>query len=58
MESPLEMKMSWIEPAKNPPIPTFSIMNADGLIEDESRLSPELTPDKMLGLYKNMLTGN
>ncbi|KAI8661085.1 2-oxoisovalerate dehydrogenase subunit alpha [Fusarium keratoplasticum] len=33
-------------------------MNADGSVEDESRLSPELTTDKMLELYRNMLTVN
>jgi 2-oxoisovalerate dehydrogenase E1 component alpha subunit len=49
--------MDWIVPAKNPPIPTFSIMNADSIVEDESKVSSDLTNEQILTWYKNMLTG-
>lgn len=40
-----------------PLIPTFRIMNEECVVEDESMVSPEVTPEKVLGWYKNMLTG-
>ena len=32
-------------------------MNADSVIEDESRISSDLTDEQILTWYKNMLTG-
>jgi 2-oxoisovalerate dehydrogenase E1 component alpha subunit len=49
--------MNWIDPAAQAPIETFRLMNSDSVIEDESRISPEVTPEVVLGWYKNMLTG-
>ncbi|KAF5008756.1 hypothetical protein FDECE_4993 [Fusarium decemcellulare] len=40
-----------------PTIPTYRIMNAESVIEDESQVSSDVTPDRVLGWYKNMLTG-
>jgi 2-oxoisovalerate dehydrogenase E1 component alpha subunit len=49
--------MSWIDPAAQAPIETFRLMDHNSVIEDESRISPEVTPEVVLGWYKNMLTG-
>lgn len=40
-----------------PTIPTYRIMNAENVVENESQISPEVTPERVLGWYKNMLTG-
>ena len=49
--------MKWVDPAAQDPIQTFSLMDADSVIADESVISPEVTPEVVLGWYKNMLTG-
>lgn len=55
--SPVTTKMDFVVPKNIPPIATYRIMNADGVIEDES-LAPEgVTNDQIIEWYKNMLTG-
>lgn len=49
--------MQWTEPSTIPTIPTYRIMNSNSIIEDESQVSSEVTPERVLGWYKNMLTG-
>ncbi|EHK17932.1 uncharacterized protein TRIVIDRAFT_67156 [Trichoderma virens Gv29-8] len=50
--------MEWIEPSTLPPIQTFSIMDAVSSVQDQSQIGSEVTPDKVLSWYKNMLTVN
>ncbi|UPK94105.1 hypothetical protein LCI18_005040 [Fusarium solani-melongenae] len=50
--------MQWTEPSTIPTIPTYRIMNSNSIIEDESQVSSEVTPERVLGWYKNMLTVN
>jgi 2-oxoisovalerate dehydrogenase E1 component alpha subunit len=49
--------MEWIDPAAQAPITTFSLMDANSVLRDETQISPEVTPEVVLGWYKNMLTG-
>jgi 2-oxoisovalerate dehydrogenase E1 component alpha subunit len=49
--------MQWTEPSTIPTIPTYRIMNSNSIIEDESQISSEVTAERVLGWYKNMLTG-
>ncbi|RSL87339.1 hypothetical protein CEP51_002308 [Fusarium floridanum] len=51
-------KMQWTEPSTIPTIPTYRIMNSNSIIEDETQVSSEVTPERVLGWYKNMLTVN
>ena len=49
--------MEFLTPSALPVIPTFRIMNSEGVMEDQSREPPDVTDDQALTWYKNMLTG-
>lgn len=49
--------MEFLTPSMLPTIPTFRIMNSEGVMEDQTREPPDVTDEQALTWYKNMLTG-
>lgn len=56
VQSKLTYSMKFTEPTALPIIPTYRVMNADGMIEDKTREQPDVK--KALKWYENMLTVN
>jgi hypothetical protein len=49
-------KMEFVTPTQFPVIPTYTVMNSEGNLEDQQRQNPEVSEEQALGWYKNMLT--
>lgn len=49
--------MSFINPAETSSIPTYRVMNSDGVMLEKDRKSLDVSNEEILTWYKNMLTG-
>ena len=49
--------MAFINPSEMPNIPTYRVMDSDGVLVDKSRKSIDVPKEEILSWYKNMLTG-
>lgn len=49
--------MSFQQPSTHPAIPTYRVMDSDGVIVNKDRETPDVTDEEILTWYKNMLTG-
>ena len=49
--------MDFIHPAEQTAIPTYRVMDSDGLIVDTSREPTDLDPAEVVTWYKNMVAG-
>lgn len=58
LKSKFTSKMSFEDPSSHPAIPTYRVMDSDGVIVDDSRGPPDVPSDEMISWYKTMLTGN
>ncbi|KAK2744331.1 hypothetical protein FQN55_006845 [Onygenales sp. PD_40] len=56
VDSKFTTEMSFVTPSTNPTIPTYRVMDSDGVIVDKSRGPPDVTDNEVITWYKNMLT--
>lgn len=49
--------MSFERPSTRPAIPTYRVMDSDGVIVDKERDPSDVPDEEVLTWYKNMLTG-
>jgi hypothetical protein len=49
--------MTFINPTEMSNIPTYRVMDSDGVLVDKSRKSIDVPKEEILAWYKNMLTG-
>lgn len=49
--------MSFINPSEMPSIPTYRILDSNGVLVDKDRGPPDVPKEEIVGWYKNMLTG-
>ena len=49
--------LSFERPSERPAMPTYRVMDSDGVVVDESRKPLDVYPDEALKWYKDMLTG-
>jgi 2-oxoisovalerate dehydrogenase E1 component alpha subunit len=49
--------MSFVVPSAHPAIPTYRVMDSDGVIVDKSRGAPDVEGEEVVRWYKNMLSG-
>lgn len=49
--------MKFVNPNDAPGIPTFRIIDSDGVLVDKNRGLPKVSNEEILTWYKNMLTG-
>jgi 2-oxoisovalerate dehydrogenase E1 component alpha subunit len=49
--------MTFITPSDLPSIPTYRIMDSDGVLLDKNRGPPDVPKEEIVAWYKNMLTG-
>ena len=49
--------MSFEQPSTRPAIPTYRVMDSDGVIVDKDRNPPDVSDEEVLAWYRNMLTG-
>lgn len=49
--------MNFERPSTKPAIPTYRVMDSDGILVDKSRKDPDVSDAQVLEWYKNMLTG-
>lgn len=57
INSKFTTEMKFIDPGNAPDIPTFRVIDSDGVLVDKSRGKPKVSNEEMLTWYKNMLTG-
>lgn len=57
IDSKFTTDMSFINPSEHPAIPTYRVMDSDGVIVDKSRGAPDVKSEEVITWYKNMLTG-
>ncbi|PGH31778.1 2-oxoisovalerate dehydrogenase E1 component, alpha subunit [[Emmonsia] crescens] len=56
IDSKFTTDMSFINPSEHPAIPTYRVMDSDGVIVDKSRGAPDVKSEEVITWYKNMLT--
>lgn len=49
--------LAFEHPSTHPAMPTYRVMDSDGIIVDESRRPSDVSNEEILTWYKNMLTG-
>ena len=49
--------LSFEQPSTHPAIPTYRVMDSDGIIVDKDRELSDVTDEEVLTWYRNMLTG-
>lgn len=49
--------MSFERPSTRPAIPTYRVMDSDGVIVDKERDPSDMRDEEVLTWYRNMLTG-
>ena len=57
VNSKFTTKMAFEHPSTHPAIPTYRVMDSDGVVVDQEREPPDVTDEEVLEWYKNMLTG-
>lgn len=57
VNSKFTTEMSFINPAETSSIPTYRVMNSDGVMLEKDRKSLDVSNEEILTWYKNMLTG-
>ncbi|RFU28941.1 hypothetical protein B7463_g7387, partial [Scytalidium lignicola] len=57
-ESPITTEMAFLRPSNLPLIPTYRVMNTEGVLDNPNRHPPNVTDEQALTWYKNMLTVN
>lgn len=50
--------MKFVNADDAPNIPTFRVIDSDGVLVDKSRGMPKVSNEEVLTWYKNMLTGS
>lgn len=56
-ESPITTEMAFLRPSSLPIIPTYRVMNNEGVLDNPNRSPPDVTDQQVLTWYNNMLTG-
>ena len=57
VNSKFTTKLSFENPSTHPAIPTYRVMDSDGIVVDKARTQSDVSHDEILRWYKNMLTG-
>lgn len=57
VNSKFTTEMSFAKASDMPAIPTYRVIDSDGVLADKTRGEPEVTDEEALTWYKNMLTG-
>lgn len=57
VNSKFTTEISFQQPSTYPAIPTYRVMDSDGVVADKSRSPTDVTDEEVLSWYKNMLTG-
>lgn len=50
-------KLSFEHPSMHPAMPTYRVMDSDGVVVDESRKPLGISTEEIVTWYRNMLTG-
>ncbi len=57
VNSKFTTNLSFVHPDTLPAMPTYRVMDSDGVIVDKSRKPTEISNEEIITWYKNMLTG-
>ncbi len=57
VNSKFTTNLSFARPDTLPAMPTYRVMDSDGVIVDKSRKPTDIGNKEVIGWYKNMLTG-
>lgn len=57
VNSKFTTNLSFERPSTHPAMPTYRVMDSDGVIVDESRKPLDVSNEEVLEWYKNLLTG-
>ena len=57
VNSKFTTNLSFERPSMYPAIPTYRIMDSDGIVVDKARAPEDVSPEEAIKMYTNMLTG-
>lgn len=57
VNSKFTTKLSFEHPSTHPAMPTYRVMDSDGVVVDESRKPSGISNEEIVKWYRNMLTG-
>lgn len=57
VNSKFTTKLSFERPDTHPTIPTYRVIDSDGIVVDKTRIQVGISDEEILGWYKNMLSG-
>lgn len=57
VNSKFTTKLSFERPDTHPTIPTYRVIDSDGIVVDKTRIQVGISDEEILELYKNMLSG-
>lgn len=57
VNSKFTSQMSFVTPDENSAIPTYRVVDSDGVVVDKSKTSLDVTNEELLTWYKNMVSG-
>ena len=57
VNSKFTTNLSFERPSTYSAIPTYRIMDSDGVVVDETRAPEDVSPEEAIKMYTNMLTG-
>jgi 2-oxoisovalerate dehydrogenase E1 component alpha subunit len=57
VKSKFTTHLSFARPDTLPAMPTYRVMDSDGVIVDKTRKATEISNEEVITWYKNMLTG-
>lgn len=57
VNSKFTSELNFVTPASSPTIPTYRVMDSDGIIVDKSRRPNDIDDAEVIEWYKNMVTG-
>ena len=58
LSSKFTTELSFVQPSSHPAMPTYRVMDSDGVIVDAERNPQDVSREEIVSWYKNMLTGN
>lgn len=57
VNSKFTTKLAFEHPSTHPAMPTYRVMDSDGVVVDESRKPSDISDEEIVRWYRNMLTG-
>ena len=57
VKSKFVSELSFVDPSTHPAIPTYRVMDSEGVVVDKNWVLADASEEDVVGWYKNMVTG-